>query len=209
MYSFLQKIIVVLCLLLSVPTVSTMAATSWKTPTQPVLPTKMWSITLNESVLASSVNANTVYVTDKMGNLMNTTATVSTANDQIIYVHPPTNGYDHGKTYTLHIDKSIASKQHSKTLQDNVNMQFSINTINYKQLVLGEWNTTYNGMFIPVTFNADMATSVMGFPGTYSITGAEMSVTILEKSVTGTIKQVSNSSFMIVDSSGNTLTFTK
>ena len=190
-----------------------MAATSWKTPTQPVLPSKMWTITLNESVLASSVNANTIYVTDDTGNRVNTTATVSNTNDQMIYVYPPTNGYTHGKTYTLHISKSIASKQYNQTLQDDIYMPFSIATVDYKQFVLGTWNTTYNGLALSIAFNNDMTTNVIatafGIPGTYSITGSEMSVNLLNRQLTGTIKQLSNSSFMIVDASGNTLTFTK
>lgn len=217
-----SKIVAFVFLFLLVPTLSAMAATvQWSSPTEPVSTTKDWSVRFNQSVFADSINANNVYVVDAVGNLVNTVATVSSSDDRIVVVASPTGGYEHGKTYTLHISQAVSTKQNKQLLKDAVEMQFTIAadptplpdptpSTDYTQYVLGGWTLNYGAyQNIPVTFKSDMKTEVMGMVGDYSISGSEMSVSILGRQVSGTITKISDREFTITNASGSVAKFTR
>lgn len=213
----IQKMIVVLLgLLLVLPTVGMAAA--WPTPPSgPVQPTKEWKVTFNQAVDVSSSNLAKIYVLDAQGTKVGNLVSISPTNAKIVVVAPPTNGYQNGATYTLHIDRSITAKQ--KSMKDHVDMPFSIvakateePVVDYKQFVLGTWKTTYSGFSVQATFKEDMTidvVSVISGKGSYTINGSTMNLNIIGKNVTGEITKVSDTQFTVTTSAGKQLTFTK
>lgn len=214
----IQKMIVVLLgLLLVLPTVGMAAA--WPTPPSgPVQPTKEWKVTFNQAVDVSSSNLAKIYVLDAQGTKVGNLVSISPTNAKIVVVAPPTNGYQNRATYTLHIDRSITVKQ--KSMKDHVDMPFSIVAkateepiVDYKQLVLGTWKTTYSGFSIKATFHegtvVDVDAGISKSTGSYTINGSTMNLNIIGKNVTGEITKVSDTQFTVTTSAGKQLTFTK
>ena len=89
---------------------------------------KEWDITFNQEIDQSTVNKDSVYVTNHLGQKENTTATIN-SNGKTITLQPPPGGYLPDYDYTLHIE-NILSKQ-GKRQKDNIAMRFFIedNTI--------------------------------------------------------------------------------
>ncbi len=89
---------------------------------------KEWNITFNQEIDLSTVNKDSVYVTNHLGQKENTTATIN-SNGKTITLQPPSGGYLPDYDYTLHIE-NILSKQGERQ-KDNIAMRFFIedNTI--------------------------------------------------------------------------------
>jgi len=194
------------------PSTGTAASIQWKEPTAAVQPNHEWKISFNHSLNASSVKATTVYVTSADGTKLTTNAIVSPSNAKIILVQPPKDGYENGKTYTLHINQSITSNPANEQLKNSVEMKFSIASVNYEKLVQGTWNTSHEGYSIVIRLNDNFTynmTSPITSSGKYILNGSRMTLTMFGKSVTGEITKVSDEKFLITSDSGKIMQFTK
>ncbi|MFS0576588.1 glucosaminidase domain-containing protein [Sporosarcina sp. 179-K 3D1 HS] len=85
---------------------------------------KTWTVTFNSTVNTATVNSNTIYVTDVSGVKRNGALKVSTDKKQVT-IAPPTGGYTHSATYTLHIT-SDARGENGKYLSGLIQKRFTI-----------------------------------------------------------------------------------
>lgn len=94
---------------------------SVENPTQPEQPegpsydaNKQWTITFSKDADPTSVTSDSIYVVDKKG------VKVEGLSYQVegdkVFVSAPTDGYETGKNYTLHVTKQVVSKE-SKVLK--------------------------------------------------------------------------------------------
>lgn len=86
---------------------------------------KVWSIKFNSPVLASTVNAQNIYVVNS-GNLTQKTTLTLASDNKTIKVNPPIEGYKPGVSYTLYILKSVSSANPHIALKSNIKMKFTI-----------------------------------------------------------------------------------
>lgn len=183
-----------------------------------VVTSKDWNVAFTQPINPSSVNATSVYVVDAAGTKMGNIVSVSKDNAKVVVVKAPTVGYKNEGVYTLHISQSVTSTE-GIAMKDSAYMKFTIEkakveeVIDYKQFVLGSWNTEYSGFPIQATFNKDMTTNVvvpglLNSKGDYTINGSQMTMDIMGKQVSGTIQKISDNKFTIT-SSGSIMTFTK
>lgn len=215
----LSKIILKMMACLSVvfllfPTVGTAATTQWEAPTKEVQPNKTWNVTLSNAINSNSLGS--VYVIGEDGKKVINEVSIAPNNDRVVVVKAPKQGYALGKTYTLYIDQSVASKSGAATLKNSTKMPFTIvdkASDSFEQLVLGTWKTTYQDYPIVVTLNSDFTLSGlildMQATGTYSLNNSKMTVHLLGYTVSGEITKISDREFIITSASGNVMRFTK
>ncbi|SOB90955.1 fibronectin type 3 domain-containing protein [Ureibacillus xyleni] len=86
---------------------------------------KEWRINFSREVDATSVHTQNVYVTSESGSRVNVLVKVDPNNSKTVLVHPPSNGYEYGKSYTLYV-QNIKEKETSKLIKENVKMKFTI-----------------------------------------------------------------------------------
>ena len=84
---------------------------------------KRWIIKFNDILRISTVNNNTIYVTDENGKKIETNLEVS-ADKKSVYISPK-GSYEYGKTYFLIANKGI-EKLSGKSMATNVKMKFII-----------------------------------------------------------------------------------
>ncbi|SOC08756.1 beta-N-acetylglucosaminidase [Ureibacillus xyleni] len=86
---------------------------------------KEWKITFNNPVDKNTVNQNTIYVTNSQNVKQDVTYSI---NEKIVTVHPPSEGYELGQTYTLHITKAVSGmvNNQNKTLKQAIAKPFKI-----------------------------------------------------------------------------------
>lgn len=88
---------------------------------------KRWIIKFNDILRISTVNNNTIYVTDENGKKIETNLEVS-ADKKSVYISPK-GSYEYGKTYFLIANKGI-EKLSGKSMATNVKMKFIIKNNN-------------------------------------------------------------------------------
>lgn len=195
------------------PATGTASAVQWKEPSSAVQPTKVWKVRFTKQVNEQYVNPNTVYVLGAEGEKIGNLVSVSQDDAKVVLVEAPNGGYESEGNYTLHIDQSIASKLENEVMEHSVEMKFTIEPVDYKQLVLGTWNSSYNGYSIKATFKEDFTSDVVVLglknSGTYSLNGPEMTMTILGKTVAGKITKISDHEFTITSASGSVIKFNR
>ena len=222
--------LVAFTLLLFFPSYSS-ATTQFTSPYPTVSPEKEWKISFNHAVNPASVSNQTVYATDSAGNTLTNVVSVSTTNEKAVVVKPPANGYKHGQTYTLHIAKSVAMKQHTVSLNDTAGMKFVIEEKNGSKPPSTEldpkppstgfgpsylyqtWKTTYSGIAAKFTFHPDLSlTANAGFiqaAGSYSLNENQLSVQLMGRNKIGEVTVISDKEFTVTDANGSVLRFTR
>ncbi|MDV6378206.1 Ig-like domain-containing protein [Sporosarcina sp. GW1-11] len=127
-----QKSIVIFILLVSIVCMNSMigahhtvqAETDWKTlPDQNNVPiNKEWIITFSEDVEISSITNTHIYVTDEVGQVVQTTA-VLIDNGNKVRIQPPKEGYRPNASYTLFVAHEVSSAKR-RLLSTPVKMKF-------------------------------------------------------------------------------------
>ncbi|GAA0177536.1 hypothetical protein SH2C18_07520 [Clostridium sediminicola] len=84
---------------------------------------KSWTVNLNSEVDPISITSNNIRVTDKNGNLVNSTISIG-KNKKSIIIDPPMNNYIPDENYFIKIENSLKSKN-GKLLGDSFSMKFS------------------------------------------------------------------------------------
>lgn len=72
-------------------------------------PDKIWNIKFSKATDHSTVNSDSIYITDSFGIKQDNTYTFS-EDGKMIQVLPPENGYRAGETYTLYVTKSVRTE---------------------------------------------------------------------------------------------------
>ena len=99
-------------------------AADWSDHSPDQLPNKTWTITFNKPVDQTTVNKNTLYITDSKGITQENTLTYSDSNTRV-HIAPPANNYINGETYTLTITQGVKNHE-DKPLKVPVTKTFSI-----------------------------------------------------------------------------------
>jgi len=189
------------------------ATTQFASPHTTVTPEKEWTISFNHAVNPDSVSNKTVYVTDSAGNILTNVVSVSNTDEKAVVVKAPTNGYEHGQTYTLHIAQSVAMKHATTSLNDAVEMKFVIEEKFDLSYLYQTWNTTYSGISAKITFHPDLSlTADAGFletTGSYSFDGTQLSVQLIGRNKVGKITVISDKEFTVTDAFGTVMRFTR
>ncbi|PIC64005.1 hypothetical protein CSV79_08785 [Sporosarcina sp. P13] len=196
--------------------VTSSAAIQWTPKENPVSSTKEWKITFSHSVDSNTISTDTVYILDDKGNKQAVQAKRLASDPRVLVVPSPARGYTAGNDYTLHIEKSIQSIN-GKMLTDGIEMKFTIESPSEQpgeeSGVVGTWNGEYLGIIFQATFNKNL-TSVVTLDGqvekgVYSISGDQMTVSLLGTTRTGRVNQLSANEFTITSASGKIMRFTK
>ncbi|RUL54692.1 N-acetylglucosaminidase [Lysinibacillus antri] len=150
MYKVKQHItnLLVIILLLTIPSIVEGATLSDKAENVPT--NKEWKITFNYPVVESSV-VNNIYITNSQNVKQNITYTVI---DNSVIVHPPKEGYEQGKSYTLHITNNILGKVGTltKKLNQPITKPFTVEQARYSVVQL-QTDGTYSEVDRYDTFN--------------------------------------------------------
>ncbi|MED4454490.1 DUF5050 domain-containing protein [Metabacillus fastidiosus] len=88
-----------------------------------VKPNKKWTVTFNLELNESSINKNNIYVLDENGELVSAIPELS-ENKKQIYVQPPAELYQKGKTYYLFLENILSYK--GKSLKEPTRIKFTI-----------------------------------------------------------------------------------
>lgn len=72
-------------------------------------PYKIWNIKFSKAADRSTVNSDSIYITDSFGIKQDNTYTFS-GDGKMIQVLPPENGYRAGETYILYVTKSVRTE---------------------------------------------------------------------------------------------------
>ncbi|QSS99798.1 CAP domain-containing protein [Pontibacillus sp. ALD_SL1] len=112
----------------------------WVKPVTEVNPYKNWTIQFNTEMDRSTFN--NIRVKDSTEDEVDVVVSVSN-DDKRAIVEAPNGGYIGGETYTLIINKGVASVR-NKQLQEEVRMDFTIKIgpemINTKEEIMAKWN---------------------------------------------------------------------
>ncbi|PIC63223.1 hypothetical protein CSV79_12835 [Sporosarcina sp. P13] len=98
---------------------------------------KTWTISFSKPVNRTTVNSNTVYITDSLG-VRQTNSFAFSNSDTFVHIAAPSGGYRHAETYTLHITQGVKNSD-GKALKEYVTKTFTIkaeltyDVINVKQ----------------------------------------------------------------------------
>lgn len=104
------------------------AATEWPHAVD-VEPNKTWKISFNKPVDRTTVNANSIYITDSK-NVKLTNAVSFSNSDEIVQILPPSGNYRAGETYTIHITPAIKNRD-GKALKEGITKTFTIEKVTY------------------------------------------------------------------------------
>ena len=207
----LVLIISIIMLTLTFPIISS-AAIQWTLNENPVPSNKEWKVTFSLPIDEETATSENVYVVDEKGNIQATASSVAPSNSKELLLSAPLNGYEEGKTYTLHVTDHIKSKN-GKGLTDGVEMDFTIESINIQDMILGTWKGDYIGINFLAIFNKDYTSRVILDgeieEGVYSISGDQMTMRLLENQRTGRINIISNNEFTITSASKKVIRFTR
>ncbi|PIC67970.1 hypothetical protein CSV78_04035 [Sporosarcina sp. P16a] len=205
------SIISIIMLTTALPIISS-AAIQWTPNENPVPSNKEWKVTFSLPVDEQTVTSNAVYVVDERGNKQAATPSLALGNSKEVLLSAPLNGYEEGKTYTLHVTDHIKSKN-GKSLTDGVEMDFTIESINIQDMILGTWKGDYIGINFLAIFNKDYTSQVIldgeVEEGVYSISGDQMTMRLLENQRTGRIDIISTNEFTITSASKKVIRFTR
>ncbi|WP_153730428.1 N-acetylglucosaminidase [Sporosarcina obsidiansis] len=116
--------ILIVFLLMLVQSLSVEATSTTWPQTNNVPSDKIWKITFNKSVDRMTVNANSIYITNSKGTKLSNSITFSNS-DRYVHIAPPTGGYRHAETYTLHITQSVRNSE-GKPLKESITKTFTI-----------------------------------------------------------------------------------
>jgi inhibitor of cysteine peptidase len=89
-----------------------------------VLPNKTLKLTFTEKLKQRYINDSYIYVTDEKGNKVSVYLDYN-ANQKVLTVKPPANGYSVKKKYTLHLDRKVQSIQ-GRELRKNKSFTFFV-----------------------------------------------------------------------------------
>ncbi|PIC56140.1 hypothetical protein CSV81_15865 [Sporosarcina sp. P10] len=203
------SIISIIMLTMTLPIISS-AAILWPPKENPVPSNKEWKVTFSLPIDEETVTSKNVYVVDERGNIQATAPSVALGNSTELLLSAPLNGYEEGKTYTLHVTDRIKSRN-GKGLTDGVEMDFTIESINIQDMILGTWKGDYIGINFLAIFNKNYTSQVIldgqTEEGVYSISGDQMTMRLLENQRTGRINIISNNEFTITSASGKVIRF--
>ena len=94
---------------------------------------KIWTIRLNQNLLAASANAQSIYVHDAEGNSV--TVGIDTSEPKAVKVSPPSAGWTQGKSYTLFVTQDLKTTE-GNALASPIKMKFVVfNEINQETAV--------------------------------------------------------------------------
>jgi hypothetical protein len=209
-------------------------ASSWSPKTDIDLH-KTWNISFAKPLKESTVNQNNIYVITPDNQHANVNVYVKNSSTVLVDA-PVTSGYTQGKTYTLHIDKNVETASGVK-MNDSIDMPFTVKAAsvisgggggssasstpsnpspvaeqNIQSKILGKWHTSYKGLDFGFEFQqgSQVIGTVLGTtnPGTYSINGSQITMSIASYNASGMISFNSDSQFTITNGS-KVMTFNK
>jgi len=122
---------------------------------------KEWTVTFNKKIDSTSVNADSVYVTDPDGKETGVQPTVDSTGKAIL-IPAPSDGYKAGVMYTLHVTTEVKESQ-GTNLKSSVSKQFTIRDHSQDDSSIIEpyktsfeiVNTSSTGEHIRLSFDAD------------------------------------------------------
>ncbi len=107
------------------PTSSALGFKIWPTVTVNDV-NKIWKVSFNNPLLSSSVNSNTVYVTDSKQKKFSTTVKVS--NDGLSVIVTPSSPYKSGEDYFLYVTNGVLA-QAGSPLGEQIVVPFSVDSL--------------------------------------------------------------------------------